>query len=64
MKGDLQRAFPLDIPMVPSSAITVTADGEHLMCGGFSQGELFALGASSSSSTTWVQEGFLCVKVL
>jgi hypothetical protein len=33
-KGDLQRAFPLDFLMVPSSTITVAVDGEHLMCGG------------------------------
>jgi hypothetical protein len=38
-RGILQRAFPLDILMVPSSAITVTANGEHLMCGGFSLDE-------------------------
>jgi hypothetical protein len=37
-KGDLQRAFPLDVLMVPSSAIVVAADGERLMCGGFSLG--------------------------
>jgi hypothetical protein len=35
----LQRAFPLDVPMVPSSAITIAADGECLTCGGFSLGE-------------------------
>jgi hypothetical protein len=38
-KGDLQRAFPLDISMVPSSTITVVADGERPMCGGFSLGK-------------------------
>jgi hypothetical protein len=35
-KGDLQRAFPLDVLMVPSYVITVAADGEHLTCGGLS----------------------------
>jgi hypothetical protein len=30
--------------MVPSSAIIITADGEHLMCGGFSLGETVRLG--------------------
>jgi hypothetical protein len=35
-KGDLQRAFHLDVPMVPSSVITIAVDGEHLTCGGFS----------------------------
>jgi hypothetical protein len=29
-KGDLQCAFHLDILMVPSSVLTVTADGERL----------------------------------
>jgi hypothetical protein len=29
-KGDLQRAFPLEILMVLSSVITVAADDEHL----------------------------------
>jgi hypothetical protein len=32
----LQRAFPLDILMVPSSVLIVAADGECLLCGGFS----------------------------
>jgi hypothetical protein len=40
----LQRAFPLDILMVPSSAIVVAIDGEHLTCGGFSLGETVHLG--------------------
>jgi hypothetical protein len=31
--------------MVPSSAITVAADSEHLMCGGFSLGETVCLGS-------------------
>jgi hypothetical protein len=43
-KGDLQRAFPLDVPMVPSPVIAVTADGERLMCGGFSLDETVCLG--------------------
>jgi hypothetical protein len=43
-KGDLQRAFPLDILIVPSSAIIVTADGEHLTCSGFSLSETVCLG--------------------
>jgi hypothetical protein len=43
-KGDLQRACPLDILMVPSSMITNAADGEHLMCGGFSLYETIRLG--------------------
>jgi hypothetical protein len=38
-KGDSQRAFPLDVPMVSSSTIVVAADGECLTCGGFSLGE-------------------------
>jgi hypothetical protein len=35
-KGDLQRAFPLNILMVPSSTIIITTDSECLTCGGFS----------------------------
>jgi hypothetical protein len=34
-KGDLKCAFPLDIPMVHSSALAVSTDSEHLMCSGF-----------------------------
>jgi hypothetical protein len=43
-KEDLQRAFPIDVSMVPSSAIIVATDGEHLTCGGFSLGETSHLG--------------------
>jgi hypothetical protein len=38
-KGDLQHALPIDILMVPSSVITVSADSECLTCGGLSLGE-------------------------
>jgi hypothetical protein len=44
-KGDLQRAFPLDVPMVPSSVLTVTTDGECLTYGGFSLDEIIHLGS-------------------
>jgi hypothetical protein len=37
--GDLQRATPLDVSVVPSSSITITAEGECLACSGFSLGE-------------------------
>jgi hypothetical protein len=40
----LQRAFPLDIPMVPSSMITIATDGEHLTYDGFSLSETIQLG--------------------
>jgi hypothetical protein len=43
--GDLQRAFPLDIRTVPSSAINITTDGECLTCVGFSFGETVRLGS-------------------
>jgi hypothetical protein len=43
-KTDLHQAFPLNVPMVPSSAITVVADGERLMCGQFSLSETVCLG--------------------
>jgi hypothetical protein len=38
-KGDLQRAFPLDISMVHPSVLVVSSDGDGLMCGGFSLSE-------------------------
>jgi hypothetical protein len=47
-KGYLQRAFPLDVMMVPSSALTVATDGEHLLCGGFSLGETIHFGSLES----------------
>jgi hypothetical protein len=31
-KVDLQHAFPLDVPMVPSLVLTIVADGECLSC--------------------------------
>jgi hypothetical protein len=40
----LRRAFPLYVPMVPSSAIAVTADGERLTCGGLSLSKTIHLG--------------------
>jgi hypothetical protein len=42
--GDLQRAFPLDVLMVPSSTIVVAADSECLRCGGFCLSETVCLG--------------------
>jgi hypothetical protein len=44
-KGDLQRAFPLDVLMVPSSTLAITTDGEHLMCDDFSLGETVHIGS-------------------
>jgi hypothetical protein len=44
MKVDLQRAFPLEVLMIPSSALAVAIDDERLT--------LFALGILSSSLTT------------
>jgi hypothetical protein len=43
-KEDLQRVFPLDVPMVTSSVIAITADGERLACDGFSLSETIHLG--------------------
>jgi hypothetical protein len=51
-KGDLKRTFPLDVPMVHSSVLAVSIDGEYLACGGFPSVKPFALGALSSSPTT------------
>jgi hypothetical protein len=42
-KGNLQCAFPMDVPMVPSFVLTVATDGERLMCSGFSIGETIRL---------------------
>jgi hypothetical protein len=44
-KGDLQRAFPLNILMVHSSALAISAEGEHLTCSGFSLDETVCLGS-------------------
>jgi hypothetical protein len=41
----LQWAFPLDIPMVPSSVTAVATDSERLTCGQFSLGETVHLGS-------------------
>jgi hypothetical protein len=43
-KGDLQHAFPLDVPMIPSYVITVAVNGDCLACGGFSLSETVRLG--------------------
>jgi hypothetical protein len=42
-KGNLQRVFPMDVPMVPSFALTIATDGERLTCSGFSLGETIRL---------------------
>jgi hypothetical protein len=44
-KGDFQCAFPLYVLMVPLSALTVAANGDHLTCGGFSLSETVRLGS-------------------
>jgi hypothetical protein len=44
-KGDLQCAFSLDVSMVHSSVLAVSADGECLMCGGFSLGKTIRFGS-------------------
>jgi hypothetical protein len=41
----MQHAFPLDVPMVHSSALTISADGERLSCGGFSLSETIHFGS-------------------
>jgi hypothetical protein len=53
MKGDLQCGFPLDVPLVHSSALTISADGERLTCGGFSLSE-----AVHSGSLEFIAEHF------
>jgi hypothetical protein len=42
-KGNLQRIFSMDVPMVPSFALTVATDGECLTCSGFSLSETIHL---------------------
>jgi hypothetical protein len=44
-KGDLQHVFPLYVPMVPSSALAVAADGKCLSCGGLSLNETICFGS-------------------
>jgi hypothetical protein len=44
-KRDLQCAFPLDILMVHSSTLIISADGERLTCSSFSLGETVHLGS-------------------
>jgi hypothetical protein len=39
MKGDLQHAISLDVPMVPPSSVTIAVHDECLTCSGFSLGE-------------------------
>jgi hypothetical protein len=41
----LKCAFPIDVLMDPTSALTFSADGEHLTCGGFYLGETVCLGS-------------------
>jgi hypothetical protein len=38
-RGICNVLFSLNVPMVPSSMITITTDGERLTYGGFSLGE-------------------------
>jgi hypothetical protein len=45
IKRDLQRAFSLDVSMVPSSTLTIATNDEHLMCDGFSLDEIVSLGS-------------------
>jgi hypothetical protein len=44
-KGDLQRGLPLDVPMVHSSALTISTDGERWTCSGFSLREITGFGS-------------------
>jgi hypothetical protein len=44
-KEDLQHAFPLNVPLIPSSVLTVAADSERLSCGGFSLSETICFGS-------------------
>jgi hypothetical protein len=44
-KGDLHCVFPLDVLMVPLSALAFSADGERLTCDDFSLSETVCLGS-------------------
>jgi hypothetical protein len=44
-KGDLQRAFPLGVPMVSSSAFAIATDGQRMSCDVFSLGETIHFGS-------------------
>jgi hypothetical protein len=44
-KGDLQRAFHLDVLMVTTFAHVISTTGERLICGGFSFGEMVPFGS-------------------
>jgi hypothetical protein len=44
-KGDLQHAFPLGVPMVHSSVLAISTNGECLTCGGLSLGKTVAFGS-------------------
>jgi hypothetical protein len=44
-KGDLQRAFPLDIPMVISSKLSFVANGNNLTSVGLTPGETICFGS-------------------
>jgi hypothetical protein len=44
-KGDLQRAFPLDVPMVHSPMLAISVGGERRTCGFFFLGETICLGS-------------------
>jgi hypothetical protein len=41
----LQHSFPLDVPMVHSSALAISADGECLTCSGFSLSKTVRFGS-------------------
>jgi hypothetical protein len=51
--GNLHHAFPLDIPMVPSSALAVATNGECFSCIAFSLSETIHFG-----SLVFITDGF------
>jgi hypothetical protein len=44
-KGGFVACFSLNISMVQSSTLVITADGKHLTCGGFTLGEIIRFGS-------------------
>jgi hypothetical protein len=47
-KGHLQRAFHLEVLIVPSSVLAIAADDERLTCSGFSLHETIHIGSFKS----------------
>jgi hypothetical protein len=59
-EGGYAACFPLDVPMVHSSTLTIHTDGERLTCGGFSLNKTVHFEASlirgaTQTPSSWAQ---------